>query len=990
MRTLQIIFLIVFYTSLSFCQRGNVTVDKKIAPSYLKIISGTEKDYSYLYPGVTQKPGKIDKSVGYHSVIRTDFPQKIRGEGIDIHSVITGFVTAHLTTGEMLALSDLEEVIYISPGEVNYPNNNVASGLTGADLVRNGYVNFTGYDGADVIIVIVDTGIDWDHLDFRDPTDNTQSRILYLWDMSLAKQGSENTPEDRDNSNFSGLDYGVEYISSDINDEIDGTPAAFVRSADTYGHGTHVAGSAAGNGSTLTTGIYAGMAPKADIVVVKLNTFSSAEIIDALDYAERVADTESKPVVVNMSLGGHTNAHDGTSSQDVAVDNFTGGGNGQVAVISAGNEGDQNIHISGTVNGSSSADVTFTVPSYSASSGSGNDYFIFDLWLDDASDFTATCTTPNSHSYSRTSGNYGESATDDGTILIYNIIDGSHTNGDRRIYLRIYDSDEASPPADGTYTLTLQNNTGTAVSYHGWLAVTTIPATLDGGDSDYTVASPGVASGALTVGASVSRWRWTNSGGSSYTLTGTDRSDDIADFSSIGPTRGGAQKPDIAAPGQVIISTTSSDYSPNYKDVIVSGSYHKAQGTSMASPVAAGAVALLLDYNSSLTASQVKTLITDNADTDSFTGVPPGYDWGYGKLNIFRALVKAVNSGWTNTQTTFVYDTWSVLSDVAISNTQKVAVRFSPASDGDITGVYFHTGGSLTLSGPLNFEIWSNSGSLPAAKTGSAVSFDEDKIMKYSWNYADLTDAGVSVSSGTDYHIVCYYTSGSAFSILSDAGSIDNRSSVYSGSWSAYGSADFKLRPVSSVSSTLLPVELAAFTAAISGTDVRLSWKTETEIENFGFGIQRKKCEDNKWSDIGFVEGSGTSSSEREYSFIDEKPSPGCQNYRLKQIDINGETDYSESIEIRIELPESYALQQNFPNPFNPSTKIEFSLPAPGRVRLNIYDCLGRKVSTLLDEYLSAGYHSYIWDASGLNSGVYFYSLRAGEFSGMKKSLLIK
>ena len=125
-----------------------------------------------------------------------------------------------------------------------------------------------------IILCIIDTGIDWEHKDFRDPVDDSQSRILYIWDQTLIPQGGELSPAE------DGLGYGVEYTQAQIENEIDGTPTGFVREQDTHGHGTHVTGTAAGNGASFTNLKYAGLAPQADIIVVKAGngSFSEANI----------------------------------------------------------------------------------------------------------------------------------------------------------------------------------------------------------------------------------------------------------------------------------------------------------------------------------------------------------------------------------------------------------------------------------------------------------------------------------------------------------------------------------------------------------------------------------------------------------------------------------------------------------------------------------------------------------------------------------------
>ncbi len=214
-------------------------------------------------------------------------------------------------------------------------------------------------------------------------------------------------------------------------------------------------------------------------------------------------------------------------------------------------------------------------------------------------------------------------------------------------------------------------------------------------------------------------------------------------------------------------------------------------------------------------------------------------------------------------------------------------------------------------------------------------------------------------------------------------------------------------------SSAPLPVELAAFTAAsttakagqASSATVELNWETATEVNNYGFEIQRSavsyqqsagnspanrnKLNADSWQKIGFVKGSGNSNSPKEYSFVDSNPLSGNVQYRLKQIDNDGGYKYSENVEAKI-LPTKYELYQNYPNPFNPGTAISYQLSAVSNVTLKIFDILGREVKTLVNEWQDAGYHNIQFNGSQLASGVYFYSIKAGKFVDAKKMTLLK
>ena len=191
----------------------------------------------------------------------------------------------------------------------------------------------------------------------------------------------------------------------------------------------------------------------------------------------------------------------------------------------------------------------------------------------------------------------------------------------------------------------------------------------------------------------------------------------------------------------------------------------------------------------------------------------------------------------------------------------------------------------------------------------------------------------------------------------------------------------------------IVPVELSAFTASASGNNVVLNWSTATEKNNRGFEIERKVGEN--FIGIGFVNGYGTTTETKEYSYTDSKVSAGVHVYRLKQIDFDGTYEYSNEVEVEIGTPSVFALEQNYPNPFNPSTKISYSLAVDSRVTLKIYDVLGQEVVTLLNSTISAGSHELVFNASDLNSGVYFYTIEANgvdgkNFTSTKKMILTK
>jgi len=198
----------------------------------------------------------------------------------------------------------------------------------------------------------------------------------------------------------------------------------------------------------------------------------------------------------------------------------------------------------------------------------------------------------------------------------------------------------------------------------------------------------------------------------------------------------------------------------------------------------------------------------------------------------------------------------------------------------------------------------------------------------------------------------------------------------------------------------IVPVEFVSFTAAASTNGILLNWKTATETNNMGFEIERNTLLNplsrgeaegrGVWEKIGFVNGHGTITEPQTYSFSDNNLDVGKYQYRLKQIDFNGKYEYSKAIEVEMISPTEFSLEQNFPNPFNPSTTIRYAIPnvtlstsshaesreEGSRVQLNIYDVLGNEVAVLVDEFKSAGNYDVEFNSQSLSTGIYFYKFK--------------
>ena len=203
------------------------------------------------------------------------------------------------------------------------------------------------------------------------------------------------------------------------------------------------------------------------------------------------------------------------------------------------------------------------------------------------------------------------------------------------------------------------------------------------------------------------------------------------------------------------------------------------------------------------------------------------------------------------------------------------------------------------------------------------------------------------------------------------------------------------INPDGELGNSIVPVELVSFSANVSNNSVTLNWITATELNNAGFEIERAVISNREinlnWEPIGFVNGNGTTLESNSYSFSDNELSFAKYVYRLKQVDFDGTFTYSNQVEVDLSLPQTFSLSQNFPNPFNPGTKISWQSPVSGWQSIKLYNALGKEVETIIEGFYEAGVHSTLYISnSTLPSGVYFYKLQAGSFSETKKMILMK
>lgn len=232
--------------------------------------------------------------------------------------------------------------------------------------------------------------------------------------------------------------------------------------------------------------------------------------------------------------------------------------------------------------------------------------------------------------------------------------------------------------------------------------------------------------------------------------------------------------------------------------------------------------------------------------------------------------------------------------------------------------------------------------------------------------------------------------------------SIDEKNNIYTQSYFGWTVDKWSFSPNPfgpGIGGGFVPVELSSFTTVKSGNNVILNWSTVSETNNYGFEIERKTISSSsgaKWITIGFKKGKGTTTEINHYLFTHELEGlSGKISYRLKQIDFDGSFEYSNEIEVDVNVVNEFMLYQNYPNPFNPSTKIRYSIPGNGKgesgnVLLKVYDVLGNEVATLVNEQKAPGSYKVNFDASHLSSGIYFYKIQAGGFNKVMKMILLR
>ncbi len=556
--------------------------------------------------------------------------------GVRFNTRYPGFATARVTLHELLKAKHVSGIRQVEKGGMMTTNLDQSVRRISADRVHGGEINNIPYTGRDVIIGIIDTGIDFRHPDFRDTIDQNLSRILSIWDVRLDPEGNEERPE-----NF---DYGVEYSRDDIQRELRGETEGAIRSDDENGHGTHVAGIAGGNGYTAE-GRYTGVAPGAEFVIVSFpdGSFFPAEVVDAMNYIFTKAEELGRPAVVNLSIGGHGGAHDGTGGHELAINYFTNM-SGRAVAVASGNSGADEIHYGTSVEPSEEAGFGLHIPNYNPDMATNDDYVFKMLWYESGGNVEVSVTSPNGHEVTAQSGDSVLVMTPDGAVELDTFDNFENQKGARLFGIDIHTGSllesplEVVPPASGEWTISVRELSGESdVTFNSWIVTQSMqwPWLEPNTGRRYTVTIPGTAEGAITAGAFISRNQWTDrDGGGPWTFESpTPRIGAMPNFSGGGPTRDGRTKPNITTPGAAIISSKSENASFPRNQLPRQEGYAILLGTSMAAPHAAGVAALIFEANPTLTGREVIEVLQESGKSDNETGGVPNDSWGYGKAD---------------------------------------------------------------------------------------------------------------------------------------------------------------------------------------------------------------------------------------------------------------------------------------------------------------------------------------------------------------------
>lgn len=566
--------------------------------------------------------------------------------GGHINTDLGNRISAHVPVSALLSMAGTENVDYMClPLQYRIQNDLLTQDVHANQVIAGQAPLSQPYTGKDVIIGIIDTGIDITYPDFQNPDGST--RILSIWD-----QDTSGTPPSGSGYDF---DYGHEWTKTDIDNGL-------CTHKDNRVHGTHVSATAAGNGRAASQ--YRGVAPEADIIVVAFSEDRYYGSVDAVNYIYKKAANLGKPCVVNISLGSHRGPHDGSDLESQMLDQIISEASGRALCASAGNEGNDFIHISYQTD----ADSFYTYI-YPDADGLIKLYIRIPNDELNQTDFSVGWDENNFNPFSKNGGpinlightgwysvqeiinhnDYYIKARNDKSEEIGRVSFEIESKNDSMTVFRIViEDDMVWDEANKTVqNMELWRFKIWKPDSHmdAWIANNgyTFPGSINDvhyltPDNVSSVGMPATAHHVISVGASVNRTTFVDQFGTEWTYS-NETVGDLAEFSSRGPTADGRIKPEIVAPGLGVISALSADavHSSEIKetDIIQGGKHVILSGTSMSSPAVAGCIALYLQKYPNATYTQIIQAVTGSVRKDAYTGnALPDNNWGYGKMDV--------------------------------------------------------------------------------------------------------------------------------------------------------------------------------------------------------------------------------------------------------------------------------------------------------------------------------------------------------------------
>jgi len=825
--------------------------------------------------------------------------------GATVRTALPGIFTAFIPSASVEVVASLSGVRSIRGSAPVELEIDASVPTTNAHTLRGPGPAFTGMNGQNVLLGDVDSGIDYGHGDFLDALGN--SRLVSLWDQTVAGVFP------------AGFGYGNECTNA----QLTGGTCSQVDAASGGGHGSHVMGIAGGDGSQSTSPyLYTGMAPRADLCMVKTN-FQTTGILDGVNYIFGRATTLGKNAVVNLSLGSHYGSHDGMSPFEAGLTALTGPG--RIIVKSAGNERSAtNIRHAAVNAAGAGTNVTMSVSGSAAGRVIG-----IDGYYEGSETINVEITTPGGTvigplPLGGINAAYPGAATANGLVYLEN---GAFitTGGAREVYIEIQATGATS---NGTWTIrfipvTLGATSG-RVDLWRFFNSTGFNGNFVAGAANHQmlVSEPGNAHGLITTAAWVSKQNWVACTGTLSIFSGTPAPGPLANFSSMGPTRDGRQKPDIAAPGIAIVSTKSLDYTNNCpvsgaSTIIGDGPNHIVNaGTSMAAPHTSGAVALLMQKFGAITPAFAKTYFAANAVVDGNTGAVPNYDWGSGKLRLGDLLDPTVTVTSPNGGETLVIGANANLTWTASDNV-------------GVTGVDLE----LSRSGALG--PWETV-ALGVPNTGT-----------YAW---------VVTGPPTNTAILRVTASDAAANSASDVSDLE---------WAIIDGATSAL--------------LSLFEAQPLDDGVALRWQFGSTVDFRSIEVERAPAAQGPWAAIP---ASRTSEGGVTVA-VDRTATPGVTYYyRLRTVSALGQVQVFGPLSGAAGTAVAeLALMPVSPNPTTGLARAEFALPRAGDVKLVVIDLQGREVAELANGPFRAGRYQAVWSGRigerTAPAGVYFLQLQS-------------